>query len=66
MNGLLPLVPEVDSFDNYIALQETDLEQQFVLEFLLKLADVEETEPLNAESQLVWPGLVYTSISNLH
>ena len=53
MNGLLPLVPEVDSFDNYIALQETDLEQQFVLEFLLKLADVEETEPLNAESQLV-------------
>ena len=50
---------ELDSFDNHSALQETDLGQQFVLEFLLHLAGVEETVPVNAENQLVWPGLVY-------
>ena len=50
---------ELDSFHNHSALQETDLGQQFVLEFLLQLAGVEETVPVNTESQLVWPGLVY-------
>ena len=50
---------ELDSFDNHIPLQETDLIQQFVLEFFLKLAGAEETVPVNAVGQLVWPGLVY-------
>ena len=49
---------ERDSFDNHSALQETDLGQHFGIEFLLQLAGVEETVPVNAESQLVWPGLV--------
>ena len=50
---------ELDSFDNHSTLQETDLGQQFVLEFLLQLVGVGETVPVNAESQLVWPAVVY-------
>lgn len=38
--------PELDSLDNHSILQETDLGQQLVLEFLLELAGVEETVPV--------------------
>lgn len=38
--------PELDSLDDHSGLQETDLGQQVVLEFLLELAGVKETVPV--------------------